>query len=237
MLFDMDGTLIDSEKLWDVALRELAERYGGRLSATARLAMVGSDLATTMRLLHDDLDQPWRDPRTGADWVTRRVAQLFGAGLPWRPGAEDLLRAVRSDGFRTALVTSTERPLVDIALRSLGRHNFDVVVCGDEVSATKPDPAPYLSATAALGVAPRECVAVEDSPAGVASAYAARVAVLAVPAEVALTVPPGVHVRDSLVGVTTATLVAVHREALSAGHLGQRSAVAHPDQRLVAGRP
>ncbi|WFE28576.1 HAD family phosphatase [Solwaraspora sp. WMMD791] len=209
MLFDMDGTLIDSEKLWDVALAELAVHYGGRLSDEARLAMVGSDMATTMRLLHDDIGQPERDPQVGAAWLTHRVAALFAAGVQWRPGAADLLRAVRAAGLPTALVTSTERALVEVALHTLGRANFDVVVCGDEVTATKPDPAPYLSAAAALGVPARRCLAVEDSPAGVASARAAGAAVLVVPADVSFAVAADVRVVDSLVGITVADLAAV----------------------------
>lgn len=209
VLFDMDGTLIDSEKLWDVALNELAAHYGGRLSDSARLAMVGSDLTTSMRLLHDDLGQPWRDARGGAEWLTRRVAELFAVGIEWRPGAAGLLRAVRDAGVPTALVTSTERGLVEVALRTLGRHHFDVVVCGDEVPATKPDPAPYLAAVAALGVPAGQCVAVEDSPAGVASAHAAGVAVLAVPAEVMLTVPAGVALRTTLAGLSVEDLAAL----------------------------
>jgi HAD superfamily hydrolase (TIGR01509 family) len=206
VLFDMDGTLIDSEKLWDVALNELAVHYGGRLSAAARLAMVGADMATSMRLLHDDLGQPWRDAASGAEWLTHRVAELFVAGVEWRPGAAELLRAVRTAGVATALVTSTERRLVELALRTLGRHHFDVVVCGDEVTATKPDAAPYLSAAAALGVPVEACVAIEDSPAGVASAYTAGVAVLAVPAEVMFPVPDGVHLRATLADVTVQEL-------------------------------
>ncbi|MFV2011765.1 MULTISPECIES: HAD family hydrolase [unclassified Micromonospora] len=209
VLFDMDGTLIDSEKLWDVALRELAVHYGGQLSAEARLAMVGSDMATTMGLLHEDLGQPWRDPATGAAWLTRRVTALFSAGVPARPGAFELVRAVRTAGLRTALVTSTERALVDVALHTIGRHNFDVVCCGDEVPATKPDPAPYLAAAAALGVSAVDCVAVEDSPAGVASAHAAGAAVLAVPAEAVFPVPDRVQVRASLCDVTVADLTAL----------------------------
>ncbi|MFY1631978.1 HAD family hydrolase [Solwaraspora sp. WMMB335] len=206
MLFDMDGTLIDSEKLWDVALQELAARYGGQLSPTARLAMVGSDLATTMRLLHGDLDQPWRDPVSGAAWLTARVTELFWTDIQWRPGAAELLREVRRAGVPTALVTSTERGLVDVALATLGRHNFDVVVCGDEVAATKPDPAPYLAAVAALGVPVAACVAIEDSPAGVASAHTAGVTVLAVPDGARLAVPAGVTVRSSLTGVSLSML-------------------------------
>jgi len=200
VLFDMDGTLVDSEKVWDVGLRELAARYGGVLSDDARALMVGTDSVATMSILHDDLGQPWRDVAAGAKWLDARVQELFAEGLEWLPGARELLEAVREAGLPTALVTSTGRPLVEVALDVIGRHNFDAVVCGDEVSRTKPDPEPYSAAAAALGVDPPACVAIEDSPAGVASALAAGCAVVAVPHDVALTDVDG-HIVSSLLEV------------------------------------
>jgi HAD superfamily hydrolase (TIGR01509 family) len=201
VLFDMDGTLVDSEKVWDIGLQELAASYRGTLSPAARRAMVGTCMAETMQILHDDLGQPWRDAAAGAAWLERRVEELFATGLQWRPGARALLRAVRAAGLPTGLVTSTGRRLVEVALDTLGRDSFDVVVCGDEVSASKPDPAPYVTAAAALGVPIKRCVAIEDSPAGVASATAAGAAVLAVPCEVELPVTDGVRVMESLIAV------------------------------------
>ena len=111
-----------------------------------------------------------------------------------------LLQLVRAAGIPTALVTSTGRQLVEIALETLGRDRFDVVVCGDEVVAPKPDPEPYLTAARLLGVPIERCVAIEDSPAGVASAVAAGAAVLAVPSEVPLDRADGVHLLESLTG-------------------------------------
>lgn len=201
VLFDMDGTLIDSEKLWDIALFELAARYGGTLSSAARRAMVGTSMAESMTILHTDLGQPWRDPQAGIAWLERRMAELFATDLSWRPGARQLLRVVRQAGIPTALVTSTSRALVEVALDTLGRDSFDVVVCGDEVSAPKPDPTPYLTAARRLAVPIRRCVAIEDSPAGVTSARTAGALVLAVPSEVPVPPAAGVHLRDSLVGV------------------------------------
>jgi HAD superfamily hydrolase (TIGR01509 family) len=203
----MDGTLVDSEKLWDIALYELAARYGGELSATARRAMVGSSMAVSMAILHDDLGQPWRDVATGIAWLEKRVAELFVTGLQWRPGACTLLRAVRAAGIPTALVTSTARGLVEVALDTLGRDSFDVLVCGDEVTANKPDPAPYLTAARLLDVPIGRCVAIEDSPSGVASALAAGATVLAVPSEVPLDAADGVHLLESLTAADLDLLV------------------------------
>lgn len=204
VLWDMDGTLVDSEKLWDIPLFEFAEQLGGELSIAARLSMVGSNMDQTVRLLFAEFG---REPDAeemirSAEWIRARTMELFDAGLPWRPGAEDALCAVRSASVPTALVTSTERELTEIALRTIGREFFDVTVCGDEVHGhNKPDPEPYLLAARLLGVPPGECVAIEDSSAGVTSAESAGCVVLVVPCE--MPVPGGGRrvLRESLVGV------------------------------------
>jgi HAD superfamily hydrolase (TIGR01509 family) len=203
VLFDLDGTLVDTEKLWGIALAELAERYGGVLTGPVRASMYGASSATTMRLMLAHVGQPWRDPAEGAAWLDARVRELFLDGLVWRPGARELLEAVRASGRPMALVTNTNRPLVEIALRTLG--HFDVVVCGDEVERPKPDPQPYVRAATMLGVDPRHCAAVEDSPTGIASAVAAGCSVIAVPNDAVLSDVDGLVV-DSLLKVDLSTL-------------------------------
>ena len=205
VFFDMDGTLVDSEKLWSVALDDLAAAFGGELSADARAAMVGTNMAVSMRLFHDDLGLDG-DLAESQQMLESRTKELFALGLPWRVGARELLHEVRAAGVPTALVTATHRHLVEVALTTLGPEHFDVVVCGDEVIRSKPHPEPYLRAARLLGVEPARCVAIEDSPTGVASAAAAGCAVLAVPSEVP--VPPGERrtIRDSLAEVDLAYL-------------------------------
>lgn len=189
VLFDMDGTLTDSEKLWTIALGEYAVVRGGELSDTVRAGMVGSNMRRSMQLLLEDLRLPAgeKDVDAAADWVEARVGELFRSDLPWRPGAREAVLAVRRAGVPTALVTSTIRSLTEIALDTLGRENFDTTVCGDEVGGrNKPDPQPYLQAARALGVDPGRCVAFEDSPTGMASAVEAGCATVGVPCEVPL---------------------------------------------------
>ncbi|MBT8226008.1 MAG: HAD family phosphatase [Dactylosporangium sp.] len=206
MLFDMDGTLVDSEKIWTIGLEELARHYGGVLSSAARWAMVGTNMTESMTILHDDLGQPWRDVAGSAGWLETRVKRLYADGLVWRPGARELLVEVRAAGLATALVTATARHLVEVALRSMGAGRFDAVVAGDDVVATKPHPEPYQTAARLVGADCHRCVAVEDSPNGVASALAAGCAVLAVPCEVALPPREGATVVGSLADVDVAFL-------------------------------
>lgn len=213
VLWDMDGTLVDSEGLWSITMGRLAEHHGGELSAQVREKLTGSSLTRTVTTIRRELGLDPDDPsgvEADGRWLLDRTLELFAEGLPWRPGAQEALRAVRDAGVPTALVTSTYREVTEVSLDTIGRQFFDVVVCGDEVSATKPDPAPYRRASALLGVDPAGCVAVEDSPTGTASAVAAGATVLVVPADVP--VPSGerrVH-RASLAGLTVADLRSLH---------------------------
>lgn len=213
VLWDLDGTLLDSEKLWDIPLYEFTEKLGGQLSARTRQAMVGTNVMVTMRLLYAEVGIPDPTPEQvadGAAWIDRRMAEVFRQDLPWRPGAAEALATVRAAGLTMALVTSTERGLTEIALDTVGRSLFDTTVCGDEVGGlNKPHPEPYLKACRQLGVDPAACVAVEDSPTGVRSAVDAGCTVLVVPCEVP--VPPGERrvFRESLAGLTVADLTAL----------------------------
>jgi HAD superfamily hydrolase (TIGR01509 family) len=215
VLWDMDGTLVDSEKLWDVSLAGLAVHLGGRLSAPARAAMVGRSLDRTVLQMFAEVGlepEPSALAAAGA-WLTERTRVLFTEGLPWQPGAMEALRLVRASRLRTALVTSTHRGLTEIALDSIGREFFDVTVCGDEVPATKPEPDPYLIAARLLGVPTWACLAVEDSPTGSASAAAAGCAVLVVPNDVPVASAPALVERKSLGGLSLDELRDIWQQA------------------------
>ena len=212
VLFDMDGTLIDSEKVWDVSLADLATHLGGALTPETRAEMIGSNMDRTMVLMFQDLGLPLEPVAMdeAGRFLTKRTEELFHDGLPWRPGAAELLAAVRAAGVPTALVTSTERALTEIALDTIGRDFFDVTICGDEVEGqNKPLPEPYLKAARLLGVDPADCVAVEDSPTGSASAAAAGCTVLVVPCDVDVPIEPGMVRRETLVGVDVPALRAL----------------------------
>ena len=212
VLFDMDGTLVETEQYWGEAMFELAALLGGRMSEAARARTIGASMRVSMNILHADLGLRRSEEQLRADarWVEDRTAELMGAGISWRPGAAELLREVRATGLATALVTTTPRRLAGIVLAviraDLGEDPFDVTVCGDEVPARKPDPAPYRQAMQALAVDPGECVVIEDSQAGVTAGLAAGAAVLGVPALQPVAEAPGLTLLDSLAGVDVAFL-------------------------------
>ncbi|MGE3256225.1 HAD family hydrolase [Pseudonocardia sp.] len=214
VLWDMDGTLVDSEKVWTVSLRETAAWLGGELSAAAREAVVGSNMADTLDVLFADLGLARRPAALARarDELVRRTGELFAAGLEWRAGAREALRVVKAAGWATALVTNTERDLTELVLPAIGREHFDVTVCGDEVAHGKPRPDIYHRAAELLGVPVQACVAIEDSPTGALAAERAGAAVLVVPCEVPVPAGPRRVERRSLEGLTPAVVAAtLHR--------------------------
>jgi HAD superfamily hydrolase (TIGR01509 family) len=209
VLFDMDGTLVETEQYWGQAMFALASDLGGTMSAGARQRTVGTSMRVAMSILYADLGVERSEEQLQGDarWVEDRTAQLMAAeGIAWRPGARELLVSVRAAGLSTALVTTTPRRLATLVLdriaEDLGGEAFDSTVCGDEVPARKPDPAPYLQAMAALDVEPGACLVIEDSHVGVTAGLACGAAVLGVPSLQPLEPRPGLVLRNSLLGLT-----------------------------------
>lgn len=207
VLFDMDGTLVDTERLW----WEAVERVAGRpLTAADRPEVLGRAIEHTAGWLAAAAGRPAAGL---ADELHREFTARVRTGIVPRPGAVGLLDALGRAGIPTALVTASPRAVADIVLDALGPGRFAVSVTADDTGRTKPDPDPYLAACRALGVDPAACVAVEDTGTGVASAEAAGCAVLAVPSLAPIEAAPGRTVRTSLVGLTLEDLSDVAEQA------------------------
>jgi len=205
VLFDMDGLLVDSEPLWFEVESSVMARLDGRWTEADQQALVGGSLPRTVSYLLDRATRPASRDQVGRWLVDGMTALLMSRPLTTLPGARELLDEVRSAGIPHALVTSSERPIMNAVLLRLG-VTFDATVCADDVSRGKPDPEPYLRAAALLRADPRSCVALEDSPNGVASAEAAGCALIAVPSLVPILPGPGRVVAESLSHVSLATL-------------------------------
>jgi HAD superfamily hydrolase (TIGR01509 family) len=179
VLWDMDGTLVDTEPYWIRTEYELAEQYGGTWSDADALNLVGNDLRVSAAYIRQhmgiglEIDEIVEELLDG---VVRKVQEK----VPWRPGAVDLVERTRASGIPCALVTMSYDRFVAPILEQLPPETFRVVVTGDRVAQGKPHPEPYLTAAAALGLDASECLAIEDSNTGAKSAEAAGCLVLVV---------------------------------------------------------
>lgn len=223
VLFDLDGTLIDSEPLWFEAERLLVTEYGHAWAPAQAQHLVGWSLWDSATFLREvvgvDLPQPA---------IIDRLQSQVVAGVvqtpPWRPGALELIGDVRAAGVPIGLVTMSYRQMTDAVVAALPDGVFQTVVSGEQVTHGKPHPEPYLLAAERLGVAALDCVAIEDSVTGATSARDAGCAVLVVPAAVPADGLTGVTRRSSLVGMSLDGLTALlteHRAALSGPGLAQ----------------
>ncbi|MEP9365081.1 HAD family phosphatase [Nocardioides sp. CN2-186] len=179
VLWDMDGTLVDTEPYWIETEFALAEQYGGTWSHADAMHLVGSDLLDSAAYIRDRMGidlEPEEIVERLLDGVVARVQHE----VPWRPGARELLAALVADGMRCALVTMSYERFVAPILAQLPPETFRVIVTGDQVEFGKPHPEPYLTAAAALGVRPEDCLAIEDSNTGAKSAETAGCLVLVV---------------------------------------------------------
>lgn len=189
VLWDMDGTIVDTEPYWIECEYELVDQHGnGQWDDDKAHLLVGSDLRDSARLLQElgGVDMEIDDiVNRLLDGVIARVK----AKVPWRPGARELLAKLQVAEVPCALVTMSWSRFANAVVAALPRGTFAAVISGDEVRRGKPHPEPYLAAADALGVRAKDCVAVEDSPTGVRSAVAAGCRVFAVPNVV--DIPPG----------------------------------------------
>ncbi len=217
VLWDMDGTLVDTEPSWIAAEYALVAEHGGTWNDEHAHALVGNPLLVSGEYIrrHGGVDLP---VEVIVEQLLDRVVADVRRSVAWRPGAHELLLALRDEGVPCALVTMSWTRLADAVLAVLPADAFAAVVTGDQVRHGKPHPEPYLTAAARLGVAPGECVAIEDSQTGVASAHAAGAAVVAVPHVVPIPPGPGRVVVDTLEGLSPAglaRLVGLPRRAAS----------------------
>ena len=205
VLWDMDGTLVDTEPYWIECEYALVESYGGTWSTEHAHAIVGGDLIASATYIRDNGPVPV-PPEEIVGILLDGVIERVRRHVPWRPGAQELLAELRALDVPCALVTMSWRRFAQAVVDALPAGTFAAVVVGDEVARPKPFPDPYERAAALLGADPAACIAIEDSPTGVASAVAAGVPVLAVQHLVPLLPGPGRTVTHDLTRWSAADL-------------------------------
>lgn len=182
VIFDMDGVLIDSEPLWRIAETRAMNAIG--------VPMVEEDGFLTMGLRTDEVVEfwyaryPWSEPsKTEVEGaiVGNVIALIEERGEPL-PGAVEAVRGMRAAGYRVGLASSSAMEIIEAVLRRIGlRDAFDALQSAEHEPYGKPHPAVYIECARSLGVAPVGCLALEDSPAGVLAAKAAKMTCIAIP--------------------------------------------------------
>lgn len=200
LLVDMDGTLVDSESRWLTAEIALMTELGGTWTREDQVHCVGGPLDRLIRYMIDRVGEDL-DPTELGERLLVLVEQAFLAEpLTWRESVVGFVQQAAAHEIPAALVTASDRPLVDIVLDQLQGHTggelFSAVVAGGETIRGKPHPDPYLRAAELLAISPRQALALEDSPTGVRAAVAAGCGVIAIPHVAPVEVPGAIVVGD-----------------------------------------
>lgn len=179
-IFDLDGVLLDSEEVWDAVREAFVRERGGRYDAAVQRAMMGMSSREWARYLHDSAGVPDEPDAINAE-VVERMLVAYRDHLPLVPGAAEAVARL-AERFPLGLASSSNRPLIDTVLELAGLTDlFRATVSSEEVGRGKPAPDVYLETARRLAVAPDCCAAIEDSHAGIRSAHAAGMRVIAIP--------------------------------------------------------
>ena len=180
VLWDMDGTLIDSEPHWLKSERDLAAKHNATWSEDDGKSLIGLSLSESSKVYKEKLNLEISSDEI-IETLTASVSNELAKEIIWRPGAKELLQELRRRKIKTALVTMSLRSMAQQVVDAMGFDAFDVIVAGDDVVHGKPHAEPYLKAAKLLGVAPEDCVAFEDSISGILSAEAAGTKAVGIP--------------------------------------------------------
>jgi len=206
ILFDMDGTLIDSEPLWLKAEIEVMAEVGCHWDEQDQINCLGGPAERTERYMQE---RSQNIKQYG--YFINRLHEVMRARitneLDLIPNALSLLKECKDAGIKTALVTASSRDLMTMVLKRFPPGTFDVVVSGDDVEKSKPDPAPYLLAAKQLSVDILKCLVLEDSLTGVQSGLSSGAKVIGIPHLVQMSEHPNLRVISSLDEITLSDIL------------------------------
>ncbi len=180
VIFDMDGTLIDSMGMWhDIDVEYLA-RFGLAVPEDLQKCLEGLRYEEVAAYFKKRFRIPDSVEKIGQDWLDM-AEHKYKYEVAFKPGVLDFLRWIRAEGMKTAIASSNHMDLIEKILEARGlRADFDSLITCDDVKAGKPDPTVYLTAAASLGVAPEKCLVFEDIPVGILAGKRAGMTTIAV---------------------------------------------------------
>jgi HAD superfamily hydrolase (TIGR01509 family) len=180
VIFDLDGVLIDSERVWADVRREFALAHEGRWGDGTERKMMGMSSPEWARFMHDDLGVAM-EPAEIIARVVGEMAKRYRRRVPLLPGALEAVRGLAAR-WPLGLASSANRPLIDLVLEESGlAQYFRETLSAEEVERGKPAPDVYLEVARRLGVAPARSAGVEDSTNGLRALQAAGMRIVAIP--------------------------------------------------------
>jgi HAD superfamily hydrolase (TIGR01509 family) len=212
VLWDMDGTLVDTEPYWLKSEQAFANRHNANWEIGDAEQFIGFSLYDTADLLRKKFNLQNQTDQQIIDELTNGVVEQIEDELPFRPGALELLRELREKGIPTALVTMSMSDMANSVVSRIPFKAFDVVLGGDQVQFGKPHPEPYIRAAEKLGVDPSGCIALEDSKTGLTSAETAGTVAIGIPHIAKIPEQTGRILIDSLEGMTVTKLQRIYEE-------------------------
>ena len=182
VIFDMDGLMIDSERVTFEGYQHILSKMGKTITEDFYITLLGKPIKGIFQRFYDVYGNDFPIESVITD-VHQYMAERFETeGVPLKTGLVELLKYCREKGYRTIVATSSNRNRVDKILKSADiEQYFDDSICGDEVTKGKPDPEVFLKSCMKLGVNTDEAVVLEDSEAGIQASYAAGIKVICVP--------------------------------------------------------
>lgn len=206
VLWDMDGTLVDTEPYWLASERDYAKSLDSVWDEDLSIQLVGLSLYETAKILKAKYSAEDKPDQEIIDQLTNGVVSRLQKKLPFRPGALGLLSELRANGIRTALVTMSMFSMASAIVEKIAFDAFDVIVSGDQVRNGKPHPEPYLKAAELLSVDIKQCIALEDSNTGLSSAEASGALAIGIPNIANIPKRPGRTLVGSLEDLNLDTL-------------------------------
>ena len=204
VLWDMDGTLMDSQPLWDEFFRRCCQERGGTVTPEQVAGIAGASIARTCELIAETgATASPEDPATAEVFarISAQVEAAVRADPPILPGARSITSTLSEIGLAQVIVTQSPRPIVEAVAHALGDVFVDLVT-GDDGVGAKPDPRPYATAVERLDLSPEDCVVVEDSPTGAASARGNGIHVVQIGTTKHFPADPGLVVVPDLASIT-----------------------------------
>lgn len=179
VLFDMDGVIFDTERVYLEHWIQVFEKYGYEMKKEVYVSVMGTGRQNVMKTFKEIYGEDLPIIEMYKEKDALLIQAIEEGKVPMKPGAKEILKFLKENKIKAALATSAKRNRMDMQLKMGNIENeFDAIICGDDITNSKPDPEIFLKAAQKISVAPENCAVVEDSPSGIKAAHRAEMMAL-----------------------------------------------------------